>query len=223
MKQLAEGLYQLRGFPPHAINVYLADDVLIDAATRQAERRILHQLQGRHLSAHALTHVHPDHQGSSHSICQRLSIPLLCGERDVAAMETPGAVVAEKIPAWLRRFQERWWVGAPHLIDRALREGDEVASFKVLETPGHTAGHISLWRESDGVLIAGDALSNMNLFTGMPGLREPPEIFVADMERNRESIRKLAALEPQLVCFGHGAPLRRTDRLKRLVEKLPKK
>jgi glyoxylase-like metal-dependent hydrolase (beta-lactamase superfamily II) len=222
MKRLADGLYQLRGFPPNAINVYLADDVLIDAATRQAERRILRQLQGYHVDAHALTHVHPDHQGSSHTICQRLSIPLWCGEQDVAAMETPGAVVGAKVPRWLRRFQERWWVGAPHLIDRQLKEGDKVASFKVIETPGHTAGHIAFWRESDRVLIAGDVLNNINFFTGLPSLREPPDIFTADIERNRESIRKLAALEPRLTCFGHGAPRRNADKLKRLAEKIPK-
>ncbi len=221
MKKLAEDLYMLRGFPPNAINVYLAGDVLIDAATRQAERRILPQLQGRHVSAHALTHVHPDHQGSSHAICQRLSIPLGCGEDDVPAMETPGAVTAEKIPSWLASFQERWWVGAPHLVDRALKQGDEVAGFEVIETPGHTRGHICFWRESDRVLIAGDVLSNMNLFTGVPGLREPPDVFTTDPVQNRDSIRKVAALEPALVCFGHGRPLRTTEKLVNFAAVLP--
>ena len=47
MKQLADGLFLLRGFPPNAINVYLLEDVLIDAATRQGEQRIMHQLEGR--------------------------------------------------------------------------------------------------------------------------------------------------------------------------------
>jgi hydroxyacylglutathione hydrolase len=221
MKKLADGLYMLRGFPPHAINVYLAGDVLIDAGTRQAERRILRQLQGWQVGAHALTHVHPDHQGSSHAICQRLSIPLWCGEADVAAMETPGDVVAEKVPGWLRSFQESWWVGAPQLVDRALHEGDKVAGFTVLETPGHTNGHVAFWRESDRVLIAGDVLNNMNLITGMPGLREPPEVFAVDPARNRDSIRKLAALEPALVCFGHGRPLRNARKLAHFAAKLP--
>ena len=63
MRQLADGVYLLRGFPPNAINVYLVDDVLIDAATRQGERRILRQIRGRALSAHALTHAHP-HRGA---------------------------------------------------------------------------------------------------------------------------------------------------------------
>jgi len=221
MKRIADGLYQLRGFPPNAINVYLADDVLVDAGTRQAERRILRQLRGHHLSAHALTHVHPDHQGASHAICQRLSIPLWCGEHDTPRMETPGSVVGEKIPAWLKRVQERWWVGAPQLVDRVLKEGDEVASYRVLETPGHTVGHIALWRESDRVLILGDVLNNVNTMTGIPGLREPPDVFTSDIASNRDSIRKLAALEPRLACFGHGAPLRNADKIKRLAARLP--
>src|SRR5690242_21413333 len=98
MRQLADRLYQLRGFPPNAINVYLLGDVLLDAATRQGERRILRELGGRELSAHALTHAHPDHQGSSHAICERFGIPLWCGEGDVAAMETPGGVASAAPP-----------------------------------------------------------------------------------------------------------------------------
>jgi hydroxyacylglutathione hydrolase len=79
MKQLAKDLYMLSGRPRNAINVYLVGDVLVDAATRQAERRIVRQIEGRTLSAHALTHAHPDHQGSSHAICERFGIPLWCG------------------------------------------------------------------------------------------------------------------------------------------------
>ena len=61
MKQLAEDVYMLKGFPPNAVNVYVVGDVLIDAATRQAEKRIFKQIEGRAIAAHALTHVHPDH------------------------------------------------------------------------------------------------------------------------------------------------------------------
>ncbi len=220
MKQLAEGLYQLSGRPRNAINVYLAGDVLIDAATRQAERRILRQLEGRTVSAHALTHAHPDHQGSSHAVCERLGIPLWCGEADVPAVETPGAIKNPKAPAWLNRVQERFWTGPPHPVARALHEGDEVAGFKVLETPGHSVGHVSYWRESDRVLIVGDVLGNMNFITGIPGLNTPPDLFTPDPARNRESARRLAALEPGLACFGHGAPLRDPRKLADFVARL---
>ena len=135
MKQLAEDVHLLRGWPPNAINVYLVGDVLIDAATRQGERRIMRQIAGRKLTAHALTHAHPDHQGSSHAICERLQIPLWCGQGDVPAMETPGGVFNSQAPSWLNRLQRRFWTGPPHPVARALAEGDEVAGFTVLETP----------------------------------------------------------------------------------------
>lgn len=220
MKQLAEDVHMLKGFPPNAINVYVVGDVLIDAATRQAEKRIFKQIAGRTLVAHALTHVHPDHQGCSHVVCERLGIPLWCGQDDVPAMETAGSVVAAKAPAVMKRIQERFWVGPPHPVSRVLREGDEVAGFTVLDTPGHTRGHISFWRESDRVLIVGDVLSNVNL-TGIPGLNQLPALFTTDPVRNRASIRRLAALRPALACFGHGAPLRDPDKLADFAARLP--
>ena len=222
MKELAEHVYQLRGFPPNAINVYLVGDVLIDAATRQGEKRILRQISGRTVSAHALTHAHPDHQGASHAICEQLGIPLWCGQGDVPAMETPGGISNSQAPGWLNRLQARYWTGPPHPVARALREGDEVAGFTVLETPGHSRGHVAYWRESDRVLILGDVLNNINVMTGVPGLHEPPRVFTPDPERNRESARRLAALEPALTCFGHGAPLRDARKLSDFIARLPR-
>lgn len=221
MKELADGVYLLRGFPPNAINVYLVGDVLIDAATRQGERRIMRQIAGRRVSAHALTHAHPDHQGSSHAICERLQIPLWCGQGDVPAMETPGAISNSQAPGWLNWFQQRFWTGPPHPVARALVEGDEVAGFTVLESPGHSRGHVAYWRESDRVLILGDVLNGMNLLTGKAGLQEPPDIFTPDPARNRVSARRLAALRPELVCFGHGPPLRDPGALEAFIDRMP--
>jgi hydroxyacylglutathione hydrolase len=227
MRELAVGLYMLRGLPPNAINVYLAGpgkpggDVLIDAATRRGERRIMRQLAGRTLSAHALTHAHPDHQGSSHAICERLQIPLWCGQGDVPAMETPGGVAGSQPPSRLTWVQRRFWTGPAHPVARALVEGDEVAGFTVLETPGHSRGHVAYWRESDRVLIVGDVLNNMNLLTGRRGLHEPPAAFTPDPARNRASARRLAELRPRLACFGHGPPLRDPGRLAEFAARLP--
>ncbi|HEX8205897.1 MAG TPA: MBL fold metallo-hydrolase [Solirubrobacteraceae bacterium] len=210
----------LRGLPPNAVNVYVLGDVLIDAGTRFATRRIRRQTASLPLSAHALTHAHPDHQGASHAICTERGIPLWCGEGDVHAMETPGGIASSQPMGLVNRLQERFWTGPPHPVARALREGDEVAGFEVLEVPGHSAGHVAFWRESDRVLVAGDVLNNMDVRTGRPGLREPLPVFTPDPARNRESIRRLAALRPSLTVFGHGAPLRGGDKLERFVENL---
>jgi glyoxylase-like metal-dependent hydrolase (beta-lactamase superfamily II) len=221
VRALAPDLEQLAGRPRDAINVYLAGEVLIDAGTRRAEGRIMRQIAGRRVSAHALTHAHPDHQGASHAVCTRLGIPLWCGRDDVPAMETPGAIASSQAPGWLNRLQERFWTGPPHPVSRALAEGDEVAGFTVLEAPGHSAGHVAYWREADRVLILGDVLNNVHVFTGRRGLHEPPEVFTADPARNRASARRLAELRPRLTCFGHGAPLRDPGILADFVDRLP--
>jgi hydroxyacylglutathione hydrolase len=221
VRELAEGLQQLRGWPPNAINIYLAGDVLIDSGTRRAQRRILREIAGRTLAAVALTHAHADHQGSAHAVCTRLGVPLWCGRGDVPATETPGAIAAASGRNAATFVQRNFWVGPAHPVARALVEGDEVAGFTVLETPGHTAGHVSYWRESDRVLIAGDVLFNLNMLTGRNGLHEPPAAFTPDPRRNRDSARRLAGLRPSLVCFGHGPPLRDPALLADFVAAMP--
>jgi glyoxylase-like metal-dependent hydrolase (beta-lactamase superfamily II) len=216
VKQIAEDVWQLRGLPPDAINVYLAGDVLIDAASRHAGRRILRQLRGRTVRAHALTHAHPDHMGASHQICETLGIPLWCGDGDADAMER--GLVRGRQPRHFANTLSAWaFLGPPHPVARRLREGDEVAGFTVLEAPGHSAGHVAYWRERDRVLILGDVLTNMDTTTAIPGLHEPKGYFTPDPARNRESARRLAALEPALVCFGHGRPLRDSAKLRAFV------
>jgi hydroxyacylglutathione hydrolase len=221
MKRLADDVHLLSGFPPNAINVYLVGDVVVDAATRFAGRRILRQLRGHEVGAHALTHAHPDHQGATRQICRQLGIPLWCGDADADAAENPVLIRERQPQRALNRLIWRSWAGPGHPVTRRLREGDEVAGFTVLDTPGHSRGHVVLWRESDRVLIAGDVLNGMNLLTSIPGLHEPPAVFTPDPARNRESIRRVAALEPALVCFGHGPPLRDPGKLARFAASLP--
>jgi glyoxylase-like metal-dependent hydrolase (beta-lactamase superfamily II) len=63
-------------------------------------------------------------------------------------------------------------------------------------------------------------LAIIDQYTGIPGLHEPKPSLTPDPKRNRESARRLAALEPELVCFGHGAPLRDPRKLTAFVEGL---
>jgi hydroxyacylglutathione hydrolase len=109
----------------------------------------------------------------------------------------------------------------PHPVERKLREGDDIAGFKVLDVPGHSPGHVAYWRESDRTLICGDVLFNLGLPTLKPGLREPYASLTPDPARNRDSARRLAQLNPNLILFGHGPPLRDGDRFVRFVESLP--
>jgi glyoxylase-like metal-dependent hydrolase (beta-lactamase superfamily II) len=222
LKQLADGVWHLNTFfLPNAINAYLIEDVLVDSGTRQSGAKILKQLQGHQVSAHALTHAHPDHQGSSHRLCEGLGVPLWVGEADADAAENPDLIRERQPASAMARFYVGIFMGPGHPVDRMLHEGDEVAGFEVLDVPGHSAGHIALWRESDRVLILGDVLTNMDQLTGLPGLHEPKPYLTPDPAQNRDSARKLAALEPKLVLFGHGAPLRDTKKFVDFVGALP--
>ena len=221
MKQLADGVWQVSGFPPNAINVFVIEDVLIDASTRYATRRILRQVDGHRISAHALTHAHPDHQGASHNVCARLGVPFWVGEADADAAERPELIGQRQPDHFMAQLFVKTCTGPGHPVDRRLAEGDEVAGFQVLHVPGHSAGHVAFWRESDRVLIAGDVLNNMNVMTGITGLHEPRVEFTNDPPLNRESARRLASLEPAVVCFGHGPPLRDTRRFVEFIDSLP--
>ncbi|MDZ7708341.1 MAG: MBL fold metallo-hydrolase [Trueperaceae bacterium] len=115
--------------------------------------RLLKALAGRRVTAHVLTHAHPDHQGASAALCSARSVPLRCGVRDLEATER--ATFADRFHGPRRPlFKAAEWLGGPgHPVEGTLREGDAVADFEVIETPGHTPGHISLWRESDRVIV----------------------------------------------------------------------
>jgi glyoxylase-like metal-dependent hydrolase (beta-lactamase superfamily II) len=199
-------------------NVYLAGDVLVDAATRWARRRILRQLQGRNLRMVVLTHCHPDHQGTAKFLCDHFRVPLACHEADVPAMEGQEPMQPRN---WILRWGQRFLAGPPHPVEQVLREGDEVAGFRVIHAPGHTPGHVILFRETDRVVIAGDLLANINFVTRKPGLLEPPPFFSVDRLQNRRSIQKLIELKPTLVCFGHGPPLRNPQELEKFVARWP--
>jgi hydroxyacylglutathione hydrolase len=228
VKELAPGIWHVRSYKPGfgtvatwAINVYVVDDVLIDAATRHSAKRILRDVDGHEISAHALTHAHPDHQGASHEVCETLGIPYWVSEGDVDAAEDPDLIATYQGNHPIGRIFRESFVGPGHKVDRRLREGDEVAGFKVIEVPGHSRGHVAFWRESDRVLIIGDVLTNMNQSTGFPGLHEPKRYLTPDPAENRRSARKLAALEPELVLFGYGSPLRDKRKFADFVDSLP--
>jgi glyoxylase-like metal-dependent hydrolase (beta-lactamase superfamily II) len=211
MREIADGVWQLSGWPPNNVNVYVLDDVVVDAGLAIHRGRILRQIADHPITANALTHAHFDHFGSSHAICDSLRIPLWCGAGDVEAVEAGKMVVrgGMLVPA-----------AKGHPVSRSLREGDEVAGFRVLDTPGHSPGHVSYWREADRVLLCGDVMWGQNPFLLAGGIQEPFPVGSPDAKLNRQSARRLAELDPALVCFGHGKPLKDTARFKAAVARL---
>ena len=126
-----------------------------------------------------LTHKHPDHAGS-------------VGEVLTEATKATGYVGAADLAE----------VDAPRQL-KALKDGDEVFGLRVVATPGHTAGHVAVFDADTGVLVAGDALTNMD------GLAGSNPQFTEDEAAAAASVRKLARLTPSTILVGHGAPVLR--------------
>jgi glyoxylase-like metal-dependent hydrolase (beta-lactamase superfamily II) len=122
-----------------------------------------------------LTHKHPDHAGSiSDVLDQATSATGYIGQADQTEVDADL---------------------------RALADGDDVFGLQIVGTPGHTAGHISIFDEDTGVLVAGDALNNDG---GLAG--SPPE-FTEDEAAAAASVRKMAGLAPRTILVGHGDPV----------------
>jgi glyoxylase-like metal-dependent hydrolase (beta-lactamase superfamily II) len=206
---------------PDLLNVYVAGDVLIDAGASFTTRSLVAALQAHPISVHVLTHAHFDHQGGSRAVCEAFGAPLWCGAGDREAAETGDwAPLLPHPDGWVARLSRR--LASPgHPVARVLKDGDEVGELTVIEAPGHTPGHLAFWRERDRVLILGDVLFHRNPVTYRAGLTEPFRFATFDPSTNRESARRLAALEPRVVCFGHGGPLTDIARFLDFVEDLP--
>jgi glyoxylase-like metal-dependent hydrolase (beta-lactamase superfamily II) len=205
-REIAPGVQILPVSPRDTINTYLVGDVLVDAGTRHDVKKLKRMLRGQEPAVHALTHVHPDHQGATHALCETYGIDLRAPDGEAEFMEAgeiPGS--AGSIPA---RFMRAVAAGPAHPVAKGLKAGDDVGGFKVVSSPGHSPDHISLWRESDGVLIAGDAFRNMSYLTYGPKIALPFDGFSIDPEQVKVSAQQLVNLRPKLVAFGHGSPVK---------------
>jgi glyoxylase-like metal-dependent hydrolase (beta-lactamase superfamily II) len=124
-----------------------------------------------------LTHKHPDHAGSIGDVLTR-------------AASATGYVGADDLAE----------VKAPRRLT-ALGDGEEVFGLRVVATPGHTLGHLAVFDPDTGVLVAGDALTNMD------GLSGSNPQFTEDKGAAVASVRKLATLAPRTILVGHGEPV----------------
>jgi glyoxylase-like metal-dependent hydrolase (beta-lactamase superfamily II) len=205
MREIAPDVWHIPLSPRDGVNAYLLGDVLVDAGAAPMAGGLLGKLEGREVSAHTITHAHYDHVGGSKKVIDRLGVPMWAPAGDAEAVES-GRPVLKSFPGSGLMAPVSGWSKVP--VDRRLEEGDEVAGFVVLDTPGHSPGEVSFWRESDRVLVCGDVFFNIDFRTLRTGLREPIKLFTVDIPRNRESMRRLADLEPETVLVGHGPPVR---------------
>jgi hydroxyacylglutathione hydrolase len=108
----------------------------------------------------------------------------------------------------LHRLLMRYvWEGGPTPIAGTVREGDEIAGFRVVELPGHAPGLIGLHRASDGLALVSDCIYMTDMWGRPQPAAVPLDAYNLDTAQARQSVRKLAALQPQTVWPGHRGPL----------------
>lgn len=202
------------------------DWVLIDAGIpghagailTAAERRFGPRARPR---AILMTHGHFDHAGSLEALAELWDVPIyahplehpyLNGE---AAYPPPDPTVGGGMLASLSPLFPVSPVNVSPWLQSLPQDGrvPEMPGWRWIHTPGHTPGHVSLFRERDRALIAGDAFittrqeSAYAVMLQKPEMHGPPSYFTQDWDASRNSVQRLAALEPELVITGHGRPM----------------
>lgn len=214
--------------PISFVNVYFIGRpggpwLLVDAGLPGRADQIMDAAEARFGSgakpeAIILTHGHFDHAGSALELADRwnvpiyahrLELPYLSGQSDYPPPDpTVGGAMA-----FLSRFMpSRALDFGKHLRELQPGEVPGVSGWQWLATPGHSPGHISLFRSSDRVLLAGDAFATMNmdswigLITGKRALARSGAPFNTDWDATRSSVKELANLRPNVAGCGHGIP-----------------
>lgn len=170
-----------------------------------------------------MTHAHFDHVGALESLAMRWQVPVYAHRAELSHLDgteaypKPDPSVGGGMMATLSPLYPRGPVNVATFL-RALPEDGSVpgmSGWQWIHTPGHTPGHVSLWRPSDRTLIVGDAFVTTNAeaaytaaITQRPEMHGPPRYFTPDWNASRLSVVRLAALEPEVVVTGHGPAMR---------------
>jgi glyoxylase-like metal-dependent hydrolase (beta-lactamase superfamily II) len=218
MIQIVAGVYLLSGFLGAGVwgaNVYLlvGDDLtLVDAGFFGRADRMLEQIEELGYSSSAInriiiTHHHADHIGSLAALKRATKAEVIAHPADAPYIDGRLPQPGPARPQWLSKLLARFswlWATEPVVVDMQVNDGDELpilGGIKILHTPGHTPGSICLYLRSQKLLIAGDLLAHRF------GLRLPARGFTVNITQEILSIHRIASLEFDIICFGHGSPI----------------
>lgn len=237
--QIARGVFWL---PLRGANAYFvrsdAGCTLVDAGY-PGSAEVIKEAAGRlcpgdtRPTSIVLTHGHPDHAGAAAGLAQEWEAPVWIPEDELPFVNGT-RLYPEPLVAWLERVLPRSVI---EQLTRGSDLGDAVRGFcpetgapgledwTAVRTPGHTPGHVALFRSEDRTLLAGDAVLTLawwsrlgggigwlwDLLRGTPRLSGPPTIFTCDWVAAAASVATLADLRPWVLASGHGVPLAGAD------------
>ena len=214
------------------VNVFIIESqdqpswVLVDTGLKSSYAKIKNMIAevlepGATPNAIILTHGHFDHRGALQQLATEWNVPVYCHHMEVpyltgkASYPPPDPTVGGGMMASMAFV----YPNSPINIEEHLRElpedgkVPELPDWEWIHTPGHTPGHISLFREKDGVLVAGDAVvttrqeSVFSVMSQKKVLSGPPKYFTPDWGAAARSVRALSDLEPNVITSGHGCSM----------------
>jgi glyoxylase-like metal-dependent hydrolase (beta-lactamase superfamily II) len=212
---LAPNIWRIPTVGRAAVNSYaIVDDdgsvTLIDCGLKRAPARIVRGLAAigkvpADVTRIVLTHAHPDHAGGAAELARRTGAPVAAHAADVPYAEAghnPPADPAVTGGRFLARVAGGRFPAVQ--VAQPLADGDLIdvgGGLRVVHTPGHSPGHVSLLHEPTRLLITGDALFNVL------GVRWPLKLLCSDFRLTQQTAHVLGELEYDIAAFTHGPEL----------------